>query len=181
MSQLTITEALAEIKTLEKRVEKKRQSIQPYLARQDGVRDPLEKTGGSAEFIKSERQSIKDLETNIIKLRIGINRANDATSITILDESKSISEWIIWRRDISKHSQNFLTVLRNGVNTIRQNAQRQGVAIIQQTVGTDNKPNDWIINVDEAALIADAEKLETILGTLDGQLSLKNATTLITY
>lgn len=44
---LTITEALAEIKTVGKRVEKKREFIKAFLARQDGVKDPLEKDGGS--------------------------------------------------------------------------------------------------------------------------------------
>ena len=64
MSKLTITEALAEIKTIEKRIDKKRQSLQPYIARMDGVKDPLEKSGGSAAFIKAERQAIGDLQNN---------------------------------------------------------------------------------------------------------------------
>lgn len=40
---ITITEALAEIKTVAKRIEKKRDFIRAYLSRQEGVRDPLEK------------------------------------------------------------------------------------------------------------------------------------------
>ena len=40
--------------------------------------------------------------------------------------------------------------------------------------------NDVVINLDEKALADELEGIETTLGTLDGQLSLKNATTVIT-
>src|SRR5579863_1653454 len=66
MRQLTITEALAEIKTINKRLESKRESVRNYIARDVRVRDPLEKEGGSAEFIKRERQAIIDLEERIV-------------------------------------------------------------------------------------------------------------------
>lgn len=83
MAGITITEALAEIKTIGKRIEKKREFIGGFLARQDGVRDPLEKDGGSAKAIAGERQSVNDLEDRIVALRRGIQRANDETSVTI--------------------------------------------------------------------------------------------------
>lgn len=53
---ITITEALAEIKTIGKRIDSKKQFVTSHLARQDGVKDPLEKDGGSAELLKRERQ-----------------------------------------------------------------------------------------------------------------------------
>ena len=81
---ITITEALAEIKTIGKRIASKQAFIGQYLARQDGVRDPLEKDGGSAEVIKRERQAIGDLETRIITLRQGIQHANDETKVSVV-------------------------------------------------------------------------------------------------
>jgi hypothetical protein len=39
--KLTITEALQEIKTIGNRLEKKRASLAPYLARDSRIRDPL--------------------------------------------------------------------------------------------------------------------------------------------
>lgn len=47
MPRLTITEALAELKTLDKRILAKQGSIPNYLVRDDRVRDPLAKDGGS--------------------------------------------------------------------------------------------------------------------------------------
>ena len=49
--KLTITEALAEIKTVEKRIQKKREAILPFVFRQEMLRDPHEKDGGSAVVV----------------------------------------------------------------------------------------------------------------------------------
>src|ERR1035438_7251391 len=78
MPQLTITEALQEIKTIGKRLDKKRAAAAQYLARDARARDPLEKDGGSAKFISEERQAIADLETRVISIRthIQIGRAH---------------------------------------------------------------------------------------------------------
>jgi hypothetical protein len=180
MAGITITEALAEIKTVGKRIEKKREFINGYLARQDGVRDPLERDGGSPAVISAERQAIADLESRIITLRRGIQRANDETSVTINGTARTISEWLTWRRDVAPGQRAWLANVRNSINGIRENAKRQGVAVVQATVNSgDTKPTDLVVNVDERKLAADAELLEDIFGQLDGQLSLKNATVTI--
>lgn len=180
MAGITITEALAEIKTVGKRIEKKREFINGYLARQDGIRDPLERDGGSAKVIASERQAIGDLETRIISLRRGIQRANDETAVTINGTPRSISEWLTWRRDIAPGQKAWLASVRNGLNGVRENAKRQGAAIISASANVgDAKPTDIVVSVDEREIATSAEALEDMLGQLDGQLSLKNATVTI--
>jgi len=177
---ITITEALAEIKTIGKRLESKRASIFPYLARQDGVRDPLEKSGGSEKFIVQERQAINDLEQRVIALRRGIQKVNDETTVTINGTSRTISEWLTWRRDIAPNQRGFLTNLRTQLNNVRSKAQQQGSAMVSATAITaDTKPTDIIVNIDETALSTELEAIEDTLGQLDGQLSLKNATVTI--
>ncbi len=174
---LTITEALAEIKTIGKRLEKKRDGIMPYIARQDGVRDPFEKDGGSTSFIAAERQGIRDLGSRIVALRTGIQKANDATSITLGGQTRTISEWLTWRREIAPNEQNVLAAIRGQVNNVRETAKRQGVALAAP--GSATQPQDFIINVNEQELAAQIESLEETLGALDGQLSLKNATVIV--
>jgi hypothetical protein len=44
---------------------------------------------------------------------------------------------------------------------------------------TDSKPGDIVVNVSELELANDIENMENVLGYLDGQLSLRNATVLI--
>ncbi len=174
---ITVTEALAEIKTVGKRIEKKRQFINQYIARQDGVRDPLEKDGGSATVIKKERQAIGDLEDRIVSLRRGIQQANDETYVSLNGETRTISEWLTWRRDVAPARKQWLAQISSSLHQIRENAKRQGAAIVSASVTTgEMKPTDIVVNVDERGVAEESETLEDTLGQLDGQLSLKNAT-----
>ena len=174
---LTITEALAEIKTIARRIEKKREFILGFLHRQDGLRDPLLKDGGSSEVIKRERQSVADLELRIISLRRGIQRANDQTEVTVSGVTMSIADWLVWRRDISTNRQHFLATARARLANLRETAKRQGSTVVPNAVtSSETKPTDYVVNIDEAELAREIETLEQVLGTLDGQLSLKNAT-----
>jgi len=176
---MTITEALAEIKTINKRLEKKREFVSQFLWRQERIKDPLEKDGGSEETIKRERQAINDLEERVIKIRRAIQQANDATTVTILEVSRTVSEWLTWRREIAQNQQKFLAVLRTGIYNMRQEAQKKGLNIAQnkEAISSDN---DIVVNINEQELAKNIERLEEMLGTLDGQLSLKNATVLLT-
>jgi len=179
---LTITEALAEIKTINKRIEKKREFIQGFLFRQEGLKDPLEKDGGSIEAIRRERQSVTDLETRILDIRREIQRANDATQITVGDKTLSMAEWLTWRRDVAPGQQAFLAGIRRTLYQLREQAKRGGANVLSAQASVtsgDAKPTDYIVNVDEATLGREIENLENILGNLDGQLSLKNATVML--
>lgn len=177
---ITITEALAEVKTIGKRITKKQQSIMPYIGRQDGVKDPLEKDGGSPEFIKRERQAIGDLEKRIIEIRRGIQRANDETSLTINDTTMTVSEWLTWRREVVPIRKQTLEQFRNGIGQLRAQASRGNAAVVQaNAISGELKPTDYIINISEKDLAEQIEVLEDTLGQLDGKLSLLNATTQI--
>jgi hypothetical protein len=177
---ITITEALAEIKTVAKRIEKKRDFIRAYLSRQEGVRDPLEKQGGSFDNIAKEQQSIMDLENRIVTLRRGIQVANETTTVTINGTSRTISDWLVWRREAAPMHRDFLNSVRQTLNDIREGAKRKGANIINASVVDNNsKPTDIIVNIDEARLANDIEQFEITLGQLDGVLSLKNATVAI--
>lgn len=179
MTDITITEAIAEIKTIGKRIEKKREFITTYLSRQEGVKDPLEKQGGSFENIKQEIQAIMDLENRVVALRRGIQKANDATTVTIGERSRSISDWLVWRREAAPMHQQFLNGIRHTLNQVRTDAARKNVAVVSATIENGAKPTDFIVNIDEQRLSAEIEDFETTLGKLDGILSLKNATVFI--
>lgn len=178
---LTITEALAETKTIEKRIAKKREAIQGFLARQDMVKDPLAADGGSVEYIKREEQAVSDLEERLIALRSAILAANVATVVAVNGDSRSIQEWLTWRREVAPKRQQYLGQLRSRIEQVRTQAQQKGVAVVSAVAQVgDSKPTDVLVNVSEQDLAAAIEHMETVLGTLDGQLSLKNATTTIT-
>lgn len=179
---LTITEALAEIKTIGKRIAKKRESIPSYLARVEAMKDPLEKEGGSAEFIQRELQSIRDLEERIVSLRRAIAHANATTELSVNGDTRSIADWLTWRREVAPQQQQFVSTLRGHVENLRKQAQQKSVGFVtasaQVNVG-ETKPEDIIVNVSEGDLLTQQDHLQEVLGTLDGLLSLKNATTAV--
>ena len=179
MAAITITEALAELKTMGKRIMSKREYVGNFLARQDGIKDPLEKDGGSIEVIKRERQAISDLETRHVAIRTAIQKVNQSTPITIAETTKTIAEWLTWRKEIAPGAQAFVGKMRNSIIQVRAQAQQKGWGVIATATTAATQPTDFVINADEAELAKQAEQFETILGTLDGQLSLKNATVTI--
>jgi hypothetical protein len=177
MSKLTITEGLAEIKTIGKRVQKKREFILSHLMRQEQLKDPLAASGGTEAAIKAELQAVDDLEERRVDIRRAIQAANAATNLTVGLGNMSIADWLIWRREVAPGLGVFYNQLRNHIDRVRSEAQRKGY----MTVGADAaaRPGDIIVHVDEQLLATQIDNLEETLGTLDGALSLKNATTFI--
>ena len=177
---MTITEALAEIKTIGKRLAKKREAISGYVARQDNLKDPLATEGGSVEFIKRERQGIADLEQRIVSLRAQIAAANAKTLVAVNGDSRSVADWLTWRREVAPGRQQFLNGLRGGLDSLRKQVAAKGLGLLNATATVNTaevKPTDVWVNISEKDLAAEVESLEMVLGTLDGQLSLTNATT----
>jgi len=179
MNKTTITEALAELKTLDKRISSKRESIKGFLTRREGLKDPLEKDGGSMEFIKRERQALGDLNARRINIRTAIQRVNHTIPIEICGVTKTLAEWLTWRKEVAPDEQRFLSQVRQAVLVERTNVTRQGGSVVE--AGKDGKLTDLVVNVDEAQLAKEHEQIEEILGTLDGVLSLKNATVTIEF
>lgn len=175
---MTITEALAELKTIQKRIEKKRDYIGAFLGRQESLKDPLEKDGGSAEVIRRERQAIADLEKRHVAIRLAIQRANHATPVTVEGETRMLADWLTWRKEIAQGQMTFIGRMRQAIQNARNQAQQKGWNVVSDPTAA-TKPSDMIVNVDEGELAREAERLETVLGGLGGQLSLKNATVLI--
>jgi hypothetical protein len=185
MENLTITEALSEIKTVLSRLEKKRAAFAPYLVRDSRARDPFESSGGSAAHIRSERQAVRDLEERVIKIRTAIQKANLDSTLVVCDKSRTVAEWLTWRREISKNQGGFLDHLLKGIRDVRSEIQRKGgkvtaVASAEVNLSADALP-EAVICIDEKELIAEQDNIQRVLGSLDGKLSLFNATKVIEF
>jgi len=170
---MTITEAMAEIKVIVKRVNKKIESLKEYVIRPDAVRDPLEDSGGSTEYVRSEVQSIRDLFQRIMDLRVGIQKKNQETELTIEGVSRSVSEWLTWRREVAS-LEKLLTDTLWGIIVAARREQRSRAQALES--GEVKNQFELVCNVDEADLLKTRETNEAVLEQLDGQLSLLNAT-----
>ena len=173
---LTITEALAELKTIARRLEKKQQFVEVNLFRQERFKDPLSDQGGSSMVIRSERQSIHDLRERMVTLRREIAYANAGTLVTVNGVTRSIADWLVWRREVAPKIQEGLARMQASIQRMRNEARQKGVGVSLVETG---RLDDVVVNLDEKELAEEAEELETTLGTLDGLLSLKNAVTTI--
>lgn len=183
---LTITEALAEVKTISKRLEKKRSSIMQFVGRDSRLKDPLESDGGSAEFVKRERQAVQDLEERIIAIRTAIQKVNLTTNVTIEGVTRTLAEWLTFRREVAQGRKQFLQQLAGGIVATRKEVQQKGgqmvvagAAAVAITEGAAKPAFEIIVHLEEKSLIEEVELQEKILGDLDGKLSLLNATTTI--
>lgn len=176
MAKTTITEALAELPTIAKRIKKKQDFVLGYLYRQGAVRDPHEKDGGSPALIAQELQAISDLSERVVAIRRAIAKANAETTITIGSTTKSIADWLTWRREIAPQRQQFYNEIFSKLSMMRNQALQKGLAVMEKDQGYSL---DFVININEKGLGDESEAIIETLGVLDGQLSLKNATTLI--
>lgn len=179
MATITITEALADIKTTQARIEKKRGAVKQYLARDSRMMDPMEAEGGSKIFVQRERQSIRDLEAKIVKTRTAIQSKNLITFIQIEGQERSVSDWLNWRREVSEGASRFLQELTNQLMTTRARALQQGMNMREQDDGKPSKQGDLIVSLSEADLAREVDEMQNVLGQLDGKLSLVNATTFV--
>lgn len=181
---MMITEGLAEIKVIKSRIATKQQFVLDYVCRPENLKDPLEKDGGSYKQIEETRQSIADLEKRIVAIRRGIDEANKSRELTLNGVTMSIADWITWAREVAPNRRQFLTRLRQTVTTSRDQTTRgqsrtaRGL-MTQMTDQREQKPTEYVVSLDESALAKEIEMLEDTIGSLDGQLSLINATTTI--
>lgn len=182
MPKTTITEALAELKTIGKKLGTKQAYVLQYVARSAVLRDPLERQGGSQRVIAQEQQAIQDLETRVIAIRAAIAKANQEQIIKIGNTERTIADWLTWRRDVAPGTQSFYAKLRNTIDTTRHRAGMQEPRVYGAAVQVNQQsqvdPN-VTIELDETVLQRRIEELETTLGELDGRLSLANATVTI--
>lgn len=175
-TRLTITEALAEIAMLNKRIETHFAFVSARIARPAMMMDPLAGEGGTGEVLRRHRQAAKDLRERWVKLRSAVAKVNQGAELTIEGVTRSIADWIVWRREVMPGTKRELDQLAASVDNLRKQALQRGGAVKQES--SDNQA-DIVLHISETELLAERDRLDKILGTLDGQLSLKNATTFV--
>jgi hypothetical protein len=174
MPTLTISDALAEVQTIRRRIDQKQQLIAAYLLREAKYRDPLGAEGGSAAVLAREWASVRALHERTVLLRRLIQNAYERTLITFGEQTRSLADWLAWRREVSARRAGFLRTLSTRIRGARARAALHARAFPSES-GRD-KPADVIVHLNEQELAREAETLEELLGNLNGQLGLKNAT-----
>lgn len=183
MRTMSITEALAEVKLINKKITNNRDEMMRYLYRPENQKDPLEKDGGSQKFVAARKQAISNLAENLLKIRRSIAKANEQTQVTIntgegkSSHTKTIAEWLTWRKEVAPSLQQLNVAIRQQLNSVRLNLRGKDGKLIEDP--NQSSSGDVIVNISEASILKENNELDEILQRLDGQLSLKNATVMI--
>lgn len=179
MGKMTITEALSELNLISKKLDKQRHALKGACLKYSEHTDPYASDGGAKAFYNKTKQSIVDLEDNLVKIRKAIHAKNIETEITIKGLTKTIDEWLSWKKDIYEGSKNSLNDIENIINREVEEIKKN------PKVKKDEADNVVLLTLEPSEDLAEIEKskerLLTIYENLDGQLSLKNATTIIEY
>lgn len=172
---ITITESLAELKLIKAKIDKKKAFILQNLGRQEGAKDQLEKSGGTSAVLAAEMQAIKDLQERFVRIRSAIATANANSVVEICGIKRSIADWLVWRRDVAPIIKDLERHISSGIQGIKKGAQQSNFKVLPPNE-SGSSPTDVIISLDEKKLAEASEQVQEILDTLDGKLSLHNAT-----
>lgn len=175
--KLTITEALSEVNLIKKKIEAKQTFIKSNMFSYNHLKDPYASEGGIAKKITSELQSLKDLQTRLEKIRAKISEANLHETLTVGETTKTVMEWLAWKREISASQTQFVNFM---LSSIKSELDRYGKTpqVFKDDAG-NNHLAEITPNIDIPAWQREQENLMTINEVLDGKLSLKNATMMI--
>lgn len=166
-----ITEVLAGNKTSKKKREPKLQFVLQNMLRDDRLKDPFEENGGTKTVIRQELQAIKDLEEKQIQDLMALQKTNLATMVTIGGKARPISYWIIWKREVAPEIKKRLVAMQQRLNqgkTISENPRYPAAQAGEVKI---------VVAIDEKELTKEIVEFEELFGTVDGILSMANATT----
>lgn len=171
---LTITEALAEVNLLKKKIADSEMSVRSMLLRAEHVPDVFQEHGGSKEMVAKTQQSVSDMRRRLVEIRHKISKANIENEISINGRTMSIFDWLTWKREVYPSLE---SSLKTQLSDLQVAAKRETDSP-QSWKDSEGKIHlvVWLRNVDQKTLQDEYNSLVDTFGRLDGQLSLKNAT-----
>jgi hypothetical protein len=176
---ITISEALQELKTIDKRIIAAKDFVLSYGIRQGSTIDPLDLEGGSHKVVPAKLDSLRDLLERKLAIRSAINAKNSMVNITIAKQTRTVADWIVWRREAFKIELESWQALQRKVLDARQQCLTKGMSLKED--GTQpSKVNEVGCFITEGTISSRINQLNEIESTLDGKLSVVNATTTIT-
>lgn len=175
--KITITEALSEVNLIKKKITSQQASVLGMLWRPKHIKDIFESEGGTEALIKRNTQSLTDLSKRLEKIRGAIAAANLDNEITIGETTKTIFDWLTWKREASESQLKFTKQVYDSTKGELDRLSRS------PQVYKDDEGKTHLLevvpNIDLGEYLRKQEILTEVIEKLDGQLSLKNATILI--
>lgn len=170
---MTITEALKEIKFLEKKINDKAQKLRAACCEMDYSGQPFTYGDESEQraVVNGLQQSIVDMTNEIERLSISVNKTNLETNVSVNGKERSIASWILRRRKLcSLEVRAWNSLTDNGLKPQAQSIKNEN----GESVAVVTNPKKFY---DEKKKNEVIESLENEANEIDGKLEVVNATT----
>ena len=95
VEEITIADALTELKRIKKLLTKRSQNITRYSSKRKGGKDEIE---NQRKFIDSEYQSAKDLIVRYKTIKLAINASNLETMLSFEKKTFSVADAILFKQ-----------------------------------------------------------------------------------
>ena len=125
MVEMTIADALTELKRIKKLLETKHTNIRRYASKRRGGKDEIE---NQKDFIGQEKQSCVDLINRYKDIKLAINRSNLTTQLEFGGEKFSVAYAILFK-------QQFHAMFKELYSCFTPNRGEQLVRSYMQTIG----------------------------------------------
>lgn len=148
MTQISVTRGLAEVKSLNDRIEKATRSGVFTTVTVGGKTTNGQDLQTATNLLRSNLQTVKDLIARRTKVKTAIIRSNSVTEVTINDVVMTVAEAIERKGSIDKERQ-LQAVLQQQLNQVRSVVERNNVSMqgridtmIQAAVGKERKATE---------------------------------------
>ena len=177
-NNMTVAEALTELKRINKLSEKRCQNIARYSSKKRGELDEVE---GQKKWIAAQYQSAKDLITRWTKIKLAMNASNLKTIIEFEGEKFSVAEAILFKQQLYEMKNDLLNSFTpdQGNFQIRTHMGNIGrLDLTEEELMAINMVPELMY--DEAEMIKEKEDLLNLYSFIDALIEKSNHNTVIT-
>ena len=176
-TEMTVAEALTELKRIVKLSVKRNQNIARYSSKKKGDSDEIE---GQKKWIAAQYQSAKDLIERWTKIKLALNESNIQTIIEFEGKKFSVAEAILFKQQLYEMKSNLLISFtpNTGLNQILINLGNIGrLELNEKELAAINLVPELMY--DEAEMIKAKDDLLNLYSFIDALIEKSNHNTVI--
>jgi len=176
-TEMTVAEALTELKRIVKLSTKRNQNIRRYSSKKRGEMDEIT---GQKEWIEAQYQSAKDLIERWTKIKLALNDSNLQTVIEFEGSRFSVAEAILFKQQLYEMKNNLLNSFTpdTGLDQIRTHMGSLRPDLTEEEMKGANLVPELMY--DEAEMIKAKEDLLSLYSFIDALIEQSNHKTVIT-
>jgi len=176
VEEITIADALTELKRIKKLLVKRVQNITRYSSKRKGGKDEIE---NQKKFITSEYQSAKDLITRYKNIKLAINASNLDTMLTFEKKTFSVAEAILFKQQFHEMNNQILNSFSANTGLAQINAYTRMIGGLGALTQEQLEKIDMVPELlyDEAEILKSKEEQLNLYSFVDALIEKSNHNT----